>query len=311
MQLARHLFARETDGAFDAFHAAAPLYAEVLGEPGLAEYRRLAAEAWSRLPSHLGHEPPGNDISIDSLRLLPILDFFAEREGDVQARIDLRARDLSSPWRYLQLAEFCREQDREEEALRRAEEGLWVFEDGRLDERLVFFAVELLSKVGRKRDAEALFWRAWQKAPSLDLYKRLRKLGGKAAGGCAVERLEAQLLEEERAQGSFSADLLIRIPTLEKQFEAAWAAVRQHGTTRAAREDLARASEATHPREALETYAGKIEELAKSGGSQAYEMAAKLVKHTAELRGATEHAAYLADLRERHGRKRNFMKLLE
>jgi len=31
----------------------------------------------------------------------------------------------------------------------------------------------------------------------------------------------------------------------------------------------------------------------------------------AKLRGAAEHAAYLADLRERHGRKRNFMKLLK
>ena len=52
-----------------------------------------------------------------------ILDFFAERDGDVEARIALRMRDLSSPWDYLQLAEFCLSQGRQDEALRRAEEG--------------------------------------------------------------------------------------------------------------------------------------------------------------------------------------------
>jgi uncharacterized Zn finger protein len=309
--LARDLFARETDGAFDAFHAAAPLYADVLGERGLAEYRRLAAEAWSRVPARTGHRSGENDTSIDRLHLLPILDFFAEREGDVQARIDLRARDLSSQWSYLQLAEFCQQQGRDEEALRHAEEGLWVFEDGRGDERLVFFAVDLLSKTGRKRDAEAHLWRTWEKAPSLELYKRLRKLGGKASGERAVERLEVRLLEDKRTRWNFSADLLIRILTLEKQFDAAWAAVRQHGAAMGEKDTLARASEATHPREALETYAGRIEELANAGGNPAYAMAAELVEHIAKFRSAAEHAAYLDDLKQRHGRKRNFMKLLK
>ena len=311
VELARDLFARETDGVFDTFHAAAPLYADVLGERGLAEYHQLATEAWSRLPERTCHGPAGNETAIDSFHLLSILDFFAEREGDVQARIDLRAKDLSSPWKFLQLAEFCRQQGREEEALRRAEEGLWIFEDGRLDERLVFFAVDLLSKAGRKRDAEAHLWRAWEKAPSLELYKRLRRLGGKAAGERAFKLLEAGLPKEERARWNFPADLLIHILMHEKKFDAAWAAVRQHGATRGVRDALARASEATHPREALETYAARIEELARAGGNPAYREAAKLVAHVAKLRGVAEHAAYLADLRERHRRKRNFMKLLE
>jgi hypothetical protein len=175
----------------------------------------------------------------------------------------------------------------------------------------VFFAVDLLSKAGRKRDAEAHLWRAWEKAPSLELYKRLRKLSGKAAGERAVERLEVPLLQKGRAQRNFSTDLLIRILTLERRFDAAWAAVRQHGATTGERSALARASEATHPREALETYARRIEQLADAGGNPAYVEAVKLVEHMAKLRSAAEHAAYLADLRERHGRKRNFMKLLK
>jgi len=310
VQLARNLFARETDGAFDTFRDAAPLYADVLGELGLAEYRRLAAVAWSRLPARTGGGRARDGFSFDHFRLVSILDFFAEREGDVEARIALRAKDLSSPWSYLQLAEFCRAQGRENEALRRAEEGLWVFEDGRPDERLVFFVAELLLKAGRKKDAEAHLWRALEKAPSFELYTRLRKLGGKSARKRAIMFLEAQLSTQERTRWHFLADLLVRILMHEKLFDAAWVAVHKHGATSGMKQSLARASEATHPREALETYVGRIEELANAGGNPAYAEAAGLVSRTAALRGAAEQAAFIADLKERHRRKRNFMKLL-
>ncbi len=48
--LARDLFERETGDGYGTFDGAAWLYADVLGEAGLAEYRRLATEAWEKLP---------------------------------------------------------------------------------------------------------------------------------------------------------------------------------------------------------------------------------------------------------------------
>jgi hypothetical protein len=309
--LARDLFARETEGDYDTFHGAASLYADVLGEQGLEEYCRLATAAWDKLPARAGGGRAARGFSSEHFHLVSIMDFFAERAGDVQARIDLRARDLSSPWDYLRLAEFCREQGRDEEALRRAEEGLWIFEDERLDERLVLFAVDMLLKARRKKDAEAHLWRAFGKAPSLELYLKLRKLGGKAASERAIELLEARLVTEERSPWQHPADLLIRILMHEEMFDAAWAAVHKHGgAARGLREALARVSEATHPREALETYAGRIEELARAGGNAAYAEAAGLIARMAALRGGAEQAAYVAGLKERHGRKRNIMKLL-
>jgi hypothetical protein len=143
--LARNLFARQMADDHDTFYAAAAMYADVLGEAGLGEYRRLAAEAWDKLSSNRGGRGK-DEISDDYRRLMSILDFFAERAGDLETRIALRAKDLSSAWQYLQLAEFCREHGREQEALRRAEEGLWMFEDGRPDERLLFFTVDLFSE---------------------------------------------------------------------------------------------------------------------------------------------------------------------
>ena len=180
VQLARDLFAREMEGDRETFVGAAALYADVLGEEGLAEYRRLAADAWEKLPARAGKALASGEVVGGYYELRRILDFFAERDGDVEARIALRAKDLSSPWSYLELADFCLAQGREEEALRRAEEGLWMFEDGRPDERLVLFAAGLLAKAGRSADAETHLWRAFEKAPSLELYGRLRKLGGEA-----------------------------------------------------------------------------------------------------------------------------------
>lgn len=181
VSLARDLFLRETKGGYDTFHGAAAQYADVLGVAGFAEYRRLASEAWEKLPARSDTRQSVDHFEFDDFRLSSILDFFAERDGDVEMRIALRARDLLSPWDYLQLAEFCRAQGRDEEALSRAEEGLWIFEDEGPNERLVFFAVDLLLKTGRKADAAAHLWRAFEKAPSLSLYDRLRELGGESA----------------------------------------------------------------------------------------------------------------------------------
>jgi len=310
VQLARQLFDREMDGEYETFAGAAALYADVFGEEGLAEYRRLASEAWEKLPARTGQirahqEPPeGYD------QLKAILDFFAEQDGNVEARIALRAKDLSSPWSYLQLAEFCLSQGRGEEALRRAEEGLWIFEDGRPDERLVFFAADLLSKAGRESDAEAHLQRAFEKAPSLALYARCRELGGEAARERAVTFLGARLSGAKRTAWDQPADLLIRILAQEKMYDAAWAAVRGHGSSIGVREELAQASEATHPREAVDAYAARVERLAKSGDNPAYAEVAKLIARLGTLQSAAEQTAYVADIKVRFGRKRNLIKLL-
>jgi uncharacterized Zn finger protein len=73
------------------------------------------------------------------------------------------------------------------------------------------------------------------------------------------------------------------------------------------RQTLADASKASHPEKALAVYARLVEELAQFSR---YEEAVRLVKRMAGLRDAAEHAAYMADLKERHRRKRKFMKLL-
>jgi hypothetical protein len=308
--LAFDLFAREMKDGYGTFDGVAQRYADVLGDEGLAEYRNLAAAAWGKLPARVADSKEKYEYSIAYGRLEGILDFFAERDGDADARIVLRTKDLSSPWRYCELAKFCFLQRRPEEALKWAEEGLRLFEDGRLDERLLFFAADLLSKAGRKADAEAHLWRAFEKKPSLEIYQRLRKLGGKAACERAVTFLEARCAKEPSSRWSYPADLLIQVLIDEKLFDAAWKAVRQYGASMGVREMLARASEAACPREALEVYAERVAHLADGGGNQAYGDAAKFIARMARLRSEGEQALYILELKSRYSRKRNFMKLL-
>jgi uncharacterized Zn finger protein len=220
-------------------------------------------------------------------------------------RIALRARDLTSPYRYLELAQFCLAQRRKKQAVAYAEEGLWKFADGRQDERLVLFAADLLAKTGRVRDAETHLWTAFEKDPSLALYARLRKAGGDAARGRAVKLIEARCAQ--KAGAGWMADLLIDILLQEKAFDEAWAAVRKFGGSPDATARLARATETTHPAEVIEVYQASVERLADHGQ---YDEAARLIRRMRKMRTAGEHAAYLAAVKERHGRKRNFMKLL-
>jgi len=306
VELAHELFDREMEDDYEIFSGAAALYADVLGEPGLTEYRRLASEAWEKLPARVGRA----ELSSAYYQLESILDYFAARDGDLQARIDIRAKDLSSPWKYVQLAEFCLSHGRKEEALRRTEEGLWVFEDERPDERLVFFAVDLLLKAGRKKEAEQQLWRAFEKEPSLQLYGRLRKLGGKQARERALIYLEVRLAEDKPTRWYAPSDLLVSVLMKEKMYDAAWAVVRKRGVSASLGESLAKASERTHREEAIAVYVRRVEGLVNTGGNAAYGEAEKLVERMAGLRSKVEQAAYVADLKVRYRRKRNFMKLL-
>jgi uncharacterized Zn finger protein len=309
LQLARQLFDREMTSDSDAFSGAAEAYAEVLGPEGLAEHRRLALEAWEHRPPRIGR-PSGGENEWDRYRLTSILDGHARRDGDVEARIALRARDLSSPWKYLELAQFCLDQGRPQEALRRAEEGLWVFEDDRPDERLVRLAVDLLRKAGRKQDAAAHLWRAFEKAPSLELYLRIRTLEREKGAARARSIVETRLAGQSPGALLGPANLLVQMLMHEKAFDRAWECVRQYGASQAQKEALARASEGAHPQEAIATYAESVEHLATVGGNPAYEQAVALVARMARLRGRDEQAAYVAALKGRFARKRNLIKLL-
>ena len=100
----------------------------------------------------------------------------------------------------------------------------------------------------------------------------------------------------------------MRVLTAEGSFDRAWQLATERGLD--ARE-LARASEASHPREALAVYAAEVRRLVQLGDNANYRSAVELIALMATLRPAEEQAAHVAALREEFHRRRNFITLLD
>ncbi|MDK9720974.1 MAG: hypothetical protein OEL53_07300 [Rhodospirillales bacterium] len=310
--LGKNLFLREVEGDWDAFHGSADAYADALGREGLAEFYRQASREWEKLPTLHGGKRARDEFSSRRRRLEGIMDSLAKRNGDIKARLAIRAKDLSSPWRYSELARFCLEQGMTDEALRWVEEGLWQFEDDPPDDRLVGLGVDLLLKAKRRKEAEALLWKTFERQPSLDRYQRLRKTGGKPIPDRAISFLKERLDKDKPAsRGLAWAGVLVRILILEKRYAKAWEVARQYGVSDDLKESLALSSEKEFPEEALSIYAKRIDQMASMGGNANYEAAMKLVQRMAALQKPIEQAAYVQILKTRFKAKRNFMKLLD
>ncbi len=329
--LARELFRLEaTEDYFGVFRGASDRYGHLLGPGGLDEYRRLAEAAWDRLPKarqRRGGPVTGTEDDLARYRLFPILDRLAEREGDVERRIALREAQLVHAQDYLRLAEFCLEQGREAEAIRRAEEGAWLFDDVS-GEPLLLFLADRHRDAGRAAEADAVLWPGFERSPSIRLYEAMTK--GKKVGTAtravladrAVALLEARLDDpkgrppkgEAPPFAGHLAGLLVEILLRERRLPAAWAAARRHGCPDGIWLALAEASEKDLPQEALAVYERLVEQQVGLTNKHGYAVACRLVARMAALRarGGEQaiHRAYEETLLARHRAKRNFVAML-
>jgi uncharacterized Zn finger protein len=324
VKLARALFAREVESQWEFFHGASVAYEDVLGEIGLAEYRSLASKEWQKMPPLRATGQQARDDQYSArYALRAILESFAEREGDVDGMIAIRTKDLSTAHNYLGIAQLCLDHAREAEALKWAEEGLWQFEDNP-DERLMCFASDLYRRMGREEDADTLLWRAFERRPSVALYERLKAVAGTdqmsvdAVRDRAMAWLRSQLGKPSGLSGlrwSSAAELIVRLAMAEGLFTDAWEVAGGHGCSEELLQQLAEASEHSHPAEALRAYAHRVERKVALGGQSNYQYAYQVIGRMRLLREALgeakQHAAYLVELRSRHKAKRNFMKLLK
>ena len=109
------LFERELNGGdLDIFSGASARYARVLGKRGLAQYRRLAQVAWDAVPA-LG---PGDKRDYGRrFQVTQIMQTLAELSGDVDALVDVLARDQSAAYQFVRIVEVYRKAGRYDEAL--------------------------------------------------------------------------------------------------------------------------------------------------------------------------------------------------
>ncbi len=124
--LARRLFALEIDTDWDILIDSPKRYADLLGDAGLAEMRRLATERWEQLPPA---DPGRFGRSSRPFHLTRMMETLAEVAGDVDGRVAVMAQDLSYPYDYVRIAEVLAEAGRVDDALAWAERGIAGFED--------------------------------------------------------------------------------------------------------------------------------------------------------------------------------------
>jgi tetratricopeptide (TPR) repeat protein len=326
--LATTLFERELhSGDLDVFHGAAASYTEVLGKPGLTEYRRRAQIIWDALPS-LG---PGDKGSFDSRRfqITSMMRTLAEVAGDVDAAVDVLARDQSSPYQFVLIAERLRDAGRYDDALAWAEKGLELFACE--DSRLVETATQEYHRAGRGADAVALAWRAYDERTNPAGYQRLReqaRLAGvwEDSRERALSKLRAQVDTDVAAASRkktgqpqpwavCDASALASVFLFEGDVDQAWSEAQAAGCSRVLWLELARLRAQDHPSEAIPIWQSDVERAIDAKNNHAYAEAVATIARirTLMVEAGQDEAfpSYTEQLRARHKAKRNLMKLFD
>lgn len=324
--LAEKLFQFEAQQGWVGFYNAVERYAEVLGEAGLAAYRGLAEAAWAKVPALAPGDGRGERWEGRRSAITRIMETLALRQGDIDALVAVKARDLSSAWRFLEIAEIYRQADAPDQALEWAERGLSAFPE-RTDSRLRDFLIAEYRRRGRGEESLALAWKTFEEDPRLPAYTKLHQLAKeldalvpwreKALGYLRQEIQRRFQTGSRSGLGRISAkpdqSPLVEILLWEEALESAW----QEAKAGFCRDDLwlrladRRAQE--HPQEAVAVYRRLVDALVEQTNNRAYEEAIALVEKIRSLAGRGVEPSwddYLDELRFRFKAKRNFMKLL-
>jgi uncharacterized Zn finger protein len=323
--LAKRLFEWELGGAYYTFFDAVNTYADVLGDSGLAEYRRLAEKEWADVPA-LGPDPENRPRYYGKReRLAHIMQTLAYRSGDVESLVAVKSKDLSTALSYLEIARIYKQAGDDEKALEWAEEGAWVFPGGGHSDLRRFLADEYHDR-GRHEEAMDLIWTGFAEEPRLDGYEELKAHADRAGTWehwrtKALDFLREEIArEKQESKGSYlsrpvDSSRLVEILLWEGSVEEAWREAKEGGCSDQVWLNLAARREEVYPEDSLAIYQERIEPLVNRTNNKAYRDAYELLIRVRELTRRLgrepEFEEYVELLRLEYKRKRNFIKLLD
>lgn len=323
-ELAQRLFEWEVHSDWETFLGAAKTYKSVLGKKGLARYTSLAEEVWDRVPPIA----PGEDREHSSFRfnITYAMQTLAELSGDVDRLAAVKAKDLSSPYRYVEIAEIYKKARRYDDSLSWAERGLKDYPDTK-DFRLIEVLADEYQRRARHEEAMSMVWASFTSSKSLSSYERLAKYAGKGSEweawrerALALLRAEAQKLtdaEERRSRWAPALDhsTLVQVFLWEEDVESAWGEAKAGGCSPALWLELARLREKDHPDEVIPIYQDEVERTIGEKNNRAYADAVALMWKVRKLMQRAsmdeEFPKYVQQVKEAHKPKRNLMKLLD
>lgn len=321
--LAERLFVWELDGPWDVFDQAVARYAEVLGDTGLARYRELVEKEWAEVPKL----DPGKDTRERygaRFRITRIMQALAQHSGDLADLIAVEERDLSIGYRFLEIAELCREHGEDDMALEWAERGMAAFAEDP-DPRLRAFLIEEYRRRERSEEALEHSVQAFDARPTLESYRELAT-DAKALGEWEERRSWALSLlgrPEPDPPGAMrhpslrgrGCSELVRVLIWEGDADAAWEAANEGGCSPDLWLKLADLRRAEHPEDALGVYRRHVEDVIAGKDKRAYAEAVRLIDETmrtlyTESGRPEDFDAYVEEVRTAHKPKRNLMKLM-
>lgn len=320
--LAERLFRLETTLPFNVCSFDAATYRDVLGKEGLRRYRELAEAEWNKIKprdSKDGHD--GNRY-----RITRIMEQLAEASGNIEELVAIKSRDLSSGYRYLEIAEIYAKAGQREKALDWAERGLKAFPE-RPDNRLRDFLVAAYLKRKRNDEALQLTWIQFEERPVLEHYMKLHDVAGKL-GAWPAQRERAlirvdEIIAREAATTSRwkpkpsapNYSLRVQIALWEDDLDAAWSAAHSGTCDRSLLITLAGKLESARPDDAISLYRRVVPLIVEQTNNAAYDEAIRLIRKVGGLmktqKQQSQFGNYLAELRVQFKPKRNFIKLLD
>jgi uncharacterized Zn finger protein len=322
--LAQRLFEWEMRSDRELFFGAVSRYADLLGKAGMARYRALADREWRKVPA-LGAGQVRRSFSGTRFRITSIMETLAGLRGDVDAIVEVKARDLSSASAYLTIAELYQEAGRTGDALHWAERGVAAL-PAKTDSRLREFLAMLYSRTQRIPEALSLLWLNFVDRPSL-MYYRAMHTAAEPVGtwpewrerAIATVRapLDKRAAVPPRSLAAYGVDgsLLVEILLWEGDAAGAWIAATEFRCSEQLWIQLAKRRETSHPNDAVAVYQATVERALSRVNNGAYHEAVALLRVIARVMKRSTVAggmpAYLTALRNKHKAKRNFMRLLD
>jgi len=316
--LAGRLLEWELHSDWEIFLGAAATYADVLGEAGLAAYRRMAEETWAQLPALAPGEK--EDYSTQRFRITFVMRSLAELDGDVDGLIAVKERDLTLPYNFMEIAQICATAGRHDDALAWAERGLAAFPDC-TDTRLLDVLADEYEEHGRAEDAVLVMWSLLDRLPRLESYKALKRRATRARVWGAWRARALDRLREQRATpmsrlwGPADRSEVVGALLWERDADAAWDEAVAGGCSATLWMTLAKSRAVDHPEDALPIYERQVERSIAEKNARGYADAVAGLRAVKELLArlgrSDEFPARVTAVRTTHKQKRSLMKLLD
>lgn len=297
-------------------------YREVLGPQGLRRYRELADTEFAKLKPLDAKDPYNARRST----LLRMLEQVAEASGDLDELVAIKSRDLSSAYRYLDIAQVWSGAGQQDKALQWAERGLKAFPK-ETDNRLRDFLAAAYLPLKRNDEALQLTWLQFEERPSLAHYQKLSDLASQlgvwpAQRERALTALAEAIAREAAPSGPYKPQpsrpdysRRLEIALWEEDLGAAWETTHAGFCSQPLLIKLAGKLEASRPHDAISLYRRVAPSIIGRTNNAAYEEGTVLICKIGVLMKAQNQSAafgdYLAQLRMQFKLKRNFIKLLD